>query len=249
MSSFLAGLIDLVFPPRCLVCGKKSEETFCPDCQEKIKKISPPFCVSCGKKAEGVIVMPSLCGQCRVRPPCFSSARAIGGYEGTLREAIHKFKYQGKKRLAIDLGKLMVEYLRKEKEDFPQTPIKEHQFPPYQEIDCLVPVPLHPSRLRERGFNQSELLAEVIRKDLGIPLLNDTLLRIKATQSQTKLSREERIKNVKGAFAIIDADSFSNKTILLIDDMFTTGETINECAKALKEAKVKKIAVLTLART
>lgn len=192
--------------------------------------------------------MPSLCGQCRTSPPCFSSARAIGGYEGTLREAIHKFKYQGKKRLAIRLGKLMVEHLRKEKEDFPQTPIKRHQFPSYQEVDYLIPVPLHPSRLRERGFNQSELLAEVIGRDLDILLLNDTLLRIKATQSQTKLSREERIKNVKGAFAIIDAPSFSNKTILLIDDMFTTGATINECAKVLKETKVKKIAVLTLAR-
>lgn len=246
--TFLSGLIDLVFPPRCLVCGKKSEETFCRDCQEKIKRVSPPFCVSCGKKAEGVIVMPSLCGQCQVRPPCFSSARAIGGYEGTLREAIHKFKYQGKKRLAVSLGKLMVEHLRKEKEDFPQTPIKEHQFPSYQEIDYLIPVPLHPSRLRERGFNQSELLAEVIGKNLGTPLLNDTLLRIKATQSQTKLSPGERIKNVKGAFAIIEVQPFSNRTILLIDDMFTTGATINECAKVLSKAKVKKIAVLTLAR-
>lgn len=136
--------------------------------------------------------------------------------------------------MANPLGKLMVDFANKN--------INAH------EIDLIVPVPLHPKKLRERQFNQSEVLASYLAKRLDKKIVKDKVKRIKYTMPQTELKRDERIKNVDGAFLAKDGHDLKGKTILLIDDVFTTGATLHECAKALKNAGAKKVVAFALAR-
>jgi ComF family protein len=165
----------------------------------------------------------------------FRKARAFGVYEGTLMEAIHRLKYGGKTALSGPLGALA-------KEAF-------YQFWEVGTIDLLLPVPLHIKRLRERGFNQAHLINKKWASVEGIPFDGFTLSRSRWTEPQTSLSRAERRKNVKGAFSLRRPDRVKGKRILLVDDVFTTGATANECARVLLKAGGRWVDVLTLART
>jgi ComF family protein len=175
-----------------------------------------------------------LCSDCLSAEPYFTRARAICHYEGLMMEAISRFKYGGVTQLAKPLGTFLAEY---------QDPELS-----FSGIDLLIPVPLHPRRLRERGFNQSLLLARFFKKKHSIPLDFTSLQRFRLTQPQTQLSASERRKNVRGAFRVTNAEAVEEKRILLIDDVFTTGATVRECAKVLVEAGAKQVDVLTLAR-
>lgn len=172
------------------------------------------------------------CGYCRLNPPMFDQVLSIGEFEGPLREAIHMFKYRPCISLGPHLGAWMASRLRIA-----------------SDMDYVMPVPLHRSRLRFRGFNQSLLLAYHISESSGINLSYDNLVRIRATRPQVELSGEERIKNIKGAFGLRRPADAADKRILLIDDVFTTGATLNECATVLKAAGAAYVSALTLART
>lgn len=156
-------------------------------------------------------------------------------YDGVVKESIHRFKFNKRKKLAQPLGVLLVNYLGRK-------PGLE-----LEELDGIIPVPLHQKRLRERGFNQVELLARTLSRYFELPV-TPALERTRPTQPQFDLKREERFNNVKGAFRVIDPKAVYNKKVLLLDDIYTTGSTISECGRVLKNAGARRVEVLTLAR-
>jgi len=238
MEGIVKGLIDLIFPPHCVFCGTPFAEDdsaeICPDCLRNIRFISPPICPKCGFPFVMGIGEDHLCGQCLQRQWHFGSARALGLYEGAIREAIHQLKYRGKSFLAKSLAGLLD---------------RGYPFIDYGSYDLLVPVPLHPKRLRERGFNQALILGKAIGRREGIPCRGFLLKKITWSPPQIDLSPRERKENVKGSFAVTDPGRVRGKRLLLIDDVMTTGSTVNECARELLKAGAGEVDVFTLART
>ncbi len=230
--------IDFFFPPQCFICrkplGKNPTDHPCPSCLSELKVFSHPRCPRCGLGFHSPGGEDHLCSGCLTEDWNFTKARAIGPYEGWMVELISQFKFRGVARLAKPLGTLLAEY-------------RDPEFP-FSEFDLLVSVPLHLQRLRERGFNQSLLLARRIAQIHSLPLDATALQRIRHTQPQTELSGPERKKNIRQAFAVKRTTSISGKRILLIDDVFTTGATVQECAQTLLKAGAKQVDVLTLAR-
>jgi ComF family protein len=235
----LASLLDIIFPPVCPLCEEGlMDGILCADCRGGMlsKKIKGPFCAVCGIPFIGYGDVPEthkgrLCGRCITEKTPFKEARSAFAYEGAVLEAIHRFKYGGRVALAGYLGRLASEAA-----EFKATP------------DVVVPVPLHRNRLRKRGFNQSLLIAREVAKKLRAPVDYINLKRVRATDPQINLRIKEREDNIKGAFVVKDDMAFRDKNVLLIDDVFTTGATIRECAKALNKAGAE-VYVLTLART
>lgn len=165
-----------------------------------------------------------------------TSARALGHYEGTLQELIHRWKYEEKVHLTGLFGDWMARGLN-------------HYWPPGL-FDFLIPVPLHIHRLRNRGFNQAVLLAKELSRRTGLPYRSRILRKIRPTIPQVNLGRVERKRGVRGAFHITqEKEELGGKTILLVDDVYTTGATVNECAKLLLAEGAKRVDVLTLAHT
>jgi ComF family protein len=174
-----------------------------------------------------------LCGTCLTRRRYFTMARAFGLYQGSLQEAIHRWKYEGKTYLNPFFGKWMAE-----------------GFYRYWDADLfglLIPVPLHKQRLRERGFNQALLLAKELSHRTGIPYLKRVLQKRRPTIPQANLSGKEREKGVRGVFLVIGREKVEGKSILLVDDVYTTGATVNECSKVLMAAGAERVDVFTLA--
>ncbi len=237
--TLLAGLADLIFPPKCIQCGVllkiSRAHSFCRDCFSEITFIRSPICPCCGRPIQSEAEEDHLCGQCIASEPCFSVARAVGIYEKVLLEAIHRFKYKRDFKVGNALGKLMAFYT------FPL-------FEP-RSYDLIMPVPLHRKRLRQRGFNQAVILAKEIAGHYGLELETAVLKRRKHTLPQFDLGRSERGQNVKDAFEVRRKDKLEGRRVLLVDDVYTTGSTIRECARTLMEAGAEEIAVLTLART
>ena len=234
MSRLIKSLLDFIYPPRCGVCFEFIEEPrpICAECEALLPKISHPMCVICG--------MPFLggedhaCGACLDKRPPFDRARAAGIYSGSLRPAIIHFKFNRKIQLAKPLGKLMADTLLDELDP--------------QEIDSIIPVPLHKKRLRWRGFNQALLLARELSALTGIWIDAYTLKRVRYTKPQTRLPHKERAENVKGAFNVERETFVRDRSILLVDDVATTGSTLIECAGVLKKAGARRIEALTAAK-
>jgi len=174
---------------------------------------------------------PGLCPACQSTPSSLDSVRSVAYFESPLREAIHSFKYKNNQNLAGPLGQLLVEYMTR------------HPLP----ADVIVPVPLHASRLRERGYNQSALLARELSRPAGLPVVEDVLHRVRKTVAQVGLDAQGRRDNVRDAFQCAD-QRLSGLRILLIDDVHTTGATLNACAVALRQAGTGPVCALTLAR-
>lgn len=236
--SVFKNIADVIYPPACLGCSDilqpEKEKYFCGACQEKIKYLNESICPVCGIAFLDSPAGNHLCGHCLEQRPYFSIARAVAAYEKVILEAIHRFKY-GRD---LSTGSILASFMA----DF--------QFPDfdYRNYSLIVPVPLHIKKLRQRGFNQSVILAQALKKKWQIPLNYFLLKRSKSTLTQTGLHKKEREKNIKGAFAVTDTKAAEEKNIILIDDVYTTGATVNECAKTLRKAGAKDIAVLTLAR-
>lgn len=209
--------------------------SFCSGCWDSIRPFDGPICPSCGRPFGSPLALAHSpahhCGACRESPPAFDCAFSPYPYEGVLARAIHLFKYRKCVSLARPLAELMLVWREK--------------IPP---VDLVLAVPLHPKRLRLREFNQSLLLADRIASSLKLPLSLSHLLRIRATVPQTELHRTERARNVRRAFAVRHSEQLQERSVLLIDDVLTTGATVNECAKALRRAGVKTVVVWTLAR-
>jgi len=232
------GLADILFPPQCIICGgspKKGGETpFCSECFSKIAFIQPPLCACCGLPFTGAGSMNHLCGDCIFRKPFFSTARALGIYDTILLDTIHLFKYSGRILIGERIGAVMAEH--------------RYDSLNISDFSLIIPVPLHPKKLKERGFNQSLVLGRELAKKFSLPLDFGTLKRRIDTKPQVNLGRSERIKNVKGAFMVKEKSRIKGEKVLLVDDVYTTGSTVNECARLLREAKATDVAVLTLAR-
>ena len=232
--------LDFLLPARCSFCGDPVADSgiprFCSRCWSELSPVPRPVCPSCGRpfgSPESLTHSPEHeCLACRTRPPHFDQALAAGLFEGPLREAIHVYKYRPVRSLGKPLAAWMAEQVR-------------ITLP----LDLAMPVPLHRNRLRHRGFNQALILAHGVSKHFSIPLIYDNLIRLRSTRPQVELSVHERRSNVKDAFGLVRPREVQEKRILLIDDVFTTGATMNECAKVLKEAGAASVSVLTLART
>ena len=201
----------------------------------EIRWIEPPFCSICGVPFISRESENHPCGACLTHRKYFTMARALGAYEGSLQEAIHRWKYEGKTYLTPFLAEWMTEGLNR-----------------YWEPDSfhlLIPVPLHSQRLRERGFNQVLLLVKEISSRTGIPYRKTILQKKKPTIPQVTLSGPEREKRLRGAFHVIGGKELMGKSVLLVDDVYTTGATVNECSKMLRRGGAKRVDVLTLAHT
>ena len=203
----------------------------CDACWEQIELLKPPWCQICGLPGWSAV-----CADCDEHPPSFRSLRAIAFYEPTLREAVHLMKYEKKEVISKHLIQLLQAHLP---EDLGST-----------DYDFLLPIPLHTNRLRQRGFNQAEQIAQGVAQVWDVPVRTDVLFRIRDTIPLSSLeSHEERMKNIAGAFEVRSQDSIQSRKILLIDDIFTTGTTTNEALKALQVASPDCVDVLTLTRT
>jgi len=228
--------LDLLFPEEgvCFYCDKYYEDVkedhICSDCRDKLVFIKDK-CPTCGKPMHSSSIS-DKCSYCVDNTFYFTKAFSPLEFTGHLRDAVYRFKFQSKPYMYKSFGELMVRAIENEN---------------IGPIDLIVPVPLHRRRRAERGYNQSELLAKYISSKLNIPLDYKNLIRMKSTKLQTKLSRNERQKNIKNAFSVKDKGVFMNKRILLVDDIFTTGATVNECSKTLLENGAREVIVVTIA--
>lgn len=226
--------LDFVLPAFCGVCDgplENDEKAVCEECMSQIEFISEPYCLRCGKPTKGE----KVCKHCFMHPHKLLRMRTLGIYAGALASLIHLFKYARRLSLAVRLGKLMSKLVMKD--NF------------LRRAQLIIPVPLHPTRIRERGYNQSELLAKNIGEYLNIAVSKKSLARVRNTKSQTRLLPEQRRENVKGAFTVKDTEHIAEKHILLVDDVFTTGATLDECAIALINGGASAVYAVTCAAT
>jgi ComF family protein len=234
---FVKALLDFFFPPLCHVCRSFIPDAgalhICPSCREEMPLVESPLCTVCGIPFTGA-GGDHPCGDCLTDKPAFDIARAALLYEGKSRELVHSFKYSNKTRLRRPLALLAAEGLT--------------EFVVSRSPDLIVPVPLHVRRLRTRGFNQAVLLGELLARIWKLPLARRALQRVRWTEPQITLSASERRDNVRGAFAVQDAAAVSGKHVLLLDDVLTTGSTVQECSLVLKGAGAAAITVITIAR-
>jgi ComF family protein len=229
-------LLQFFLPPQCHCCDKvlgEREKGVCSDCLSKIHWIEPPFCSVCGDPFPSREIDNHPCGACITKRKHFTIARALGYYEGSLQEAIHRWKYEERVSLNPIFGEWMAEGL-------------DHYWGSHP-IDLLIPVPLHRQRLRERGFNQALLLVKELSRRTGIPFRKRLLQKKKPTMPQVNLSGAEREKEVRGSFHVIGREELEGKSILLVDDVYTTGATVNECSKVLLAGGATRVDVFTLA--
>lgn len=250
---FTLAALDLVFPAFCSICegtlGAGRRDPLCGRCWGAITRLGPPGCYACGLSsptrapfdrspaaehrwvgAAGTSEV-GLCGTCTVERPAYDYARSAAVYEGALREALHAFKFSGKRALARPLGDLVVEQCVASL---------------VEGIEAVLAVPLARERERERGFNQAALLAQRIAKRLGVPTRPRWLARVRATRPQSDLPAAERRVNVRGAFRASRA--VAGRHVLVVDDVLTTGATLGECARALRDGGARCVGVLTVAR-
>jgi len=231
-------LLDIIYPAFCPGCKSKikaeSELPICQTCLGHVKIDDSPRCYKCGNRLEGVRSNKYGCRFCRKKTYSFDHAFSVARYTGATKACLHLFKYKRKTQLAKPLGQMMLAFIN-------------HQ-DAIDTLDLIIPVPLHRSKLIERGFNQAELLSKILAAGLNKDISCNNLYRVKKTRSQFKLKKTERFKNVENGFACRYPDKLYGKSILLVDDIFTTGATLNECALSLKEAGAKAVIALTMAR-
>lgn len=267
MNRLKAALLDAVFPPKCMVCGQlyPSEASgsdpgmledappqafsrimapfFCLKCRDDFTCADGPLCSHCGKGLKNHDGGEPVCEACRSRPRPFHKVRAFGVYDGSLKTALHQLKYRSKTQLAKPLGRLLFDtFLRKW---------------PDADIDFVVPVPLHRRKFRQRGFNQAFLLIRkwpdiAAGKGLAFSrgmIQKSILKRIRETDTQVGMNRGTRRTNIRNVFTVGGGVDVSGKKILLVDDVYTTGATADECAGTLQHAGAARVDVLTLAQT
>jgi ComF family protein len=230
--------LSLLFPEMCQVChaGRASaaEGYVCAKCRARVRFIEPPFCERCGLPYSGDITTPFKCANCSDTKLYFSRARSVVTADGPVREVIHRYKYRHALWFEPFLAELLISRVAPE--------LAGNKF------DLIVPVPLHPTRKREREFNQAERLGARLAAATGIPMNRKVLRRVVYTHTQTLLSRDQRAFNVRGAFAARRGCRLDGKRIVLVDDVFTTGATTNACAKVLRTIGAGEVCVWTVAR-
>jgi ComF family protein len=238
VKSWLNAVAALVYPEICQLCGQAratpGECFLCADCRAQVRFIKPPFCARCGFPYEGEITNPFECANCRDLEWPFVSARSAVVARGKVLEVIHRYKYNRALWFEPFLADLLVGQAEPE--------LRREAW------DWIVPVPLHPAKYREREFNQAERLAARLSAATRIPVNTGCLLRVLPTRTQTLLSREERLANVRKAFALRGNPGLEDRRIILVDDVFTTGATTGACARVLRAAGAGDVCVWTVAR-
>ena len=240
MQRIFGSVLTFLYPQRCLGCEAviESAEAFCASCHSLIHRVESPLCVCCGTPFAISAGPDHLCGRCLAHPPAFRRARAWAFYQRgassrqPLSSAIQRFKYHRN----LSIGKRLAEL------GAIHCPMEDPKY------DLIIPVPLHLERLRWRGFNQALLLSHTLgqAKQIGVdPLL---LTRTRPTASQTQLTESERRANVRGAFAVAFPERLKDKRVLLVDDVYTSGATVDECARTLCRSGAQVVDVFTLAR-
>lgn len=235
----LTSWLDLIFPPLCILCKKplraaEHTEQLCLVCQSAVIKNRPPFCRRCSRPLKDP--HRPLCKTCRKTSMRFDQAWGCCVYGHELRRLIHLLKYGHKTALRRFFSRVMLEFISTYHLQIAQT-------------DYIIPVPLHPARLRERGFNQAQLIAELLAEALDLPLCTDGLYRARYTVNQARVTPKERWTNIHGAFKINPSWMFTEKNILLVDDLLTTGATGSQAAQTLKNAGANRVIMLTLGIT
>ncbi|WP_018249202.1 ComF family protein [Orenia marismortui] len=228
------GFIELFYPdfPKCPVCQREFDHgkiNLCDKCLAQIEFIKENYCVKCGKL---IFSNQKLCFDCKQNNHFFAKARTVSVYEDGMKEYIKLFKYSKYRNLKEPLGDLLTTYIKR--------------FYNYKDFDYITYIPVHKTRLNERGFNQAYLLAKRVSANLSIPLIS-TLMRKEDTEKQSKLSRRERLVNLQNKFEIKLKRDLKNKKLLLIDDIYTTGSTVDEASKILLTEGVEDIKIITLA--
>lgn len=230
MHKLAFSLLSALYPSDCPVCKKPSDDIYyapvCKECWSNIRRYAGPCCRVCATPL--VSEYSIICGECLGHPPPFKEVLSFGIYSGALSEAVHLLKFSRLKRLARPLGKLLLEL-------------------PVPGADGIVPVPVTGRTLRQRGFNQTLLLSRIVSKHFRIPLYMDMLYKRKETLPQIGLGAKERLSNLKGVFGV--QGDLTGMSLILLDDVMTTGATAKECSKSLKKAGAKDVTVVTLARS
>jgi competence protein ComFC len=229
-------LTSLFYPATCVVCSGNVEraEYLCATCRGRAPRIVPPFCAKCSEPFAGAITQTFSCANCEHRVLHFECAVAAYRSRGLVRKLVHEFKYAKQRHLRYPVA----EWLR---ETLSDPRLRGRHF------DVIVPVPLHPARERERGFNQAALLAELLAESVDAPA-RPVLERIRYTTTQTAYDRAERMENLRDAFRLRKNRDVRDLRVLLIDDVLTTGSTLSECARVLKAAGASSVHAATAAR-
>ncbi len=238
LSRVLHPVTATIFPSFCRLCGgaldEPGEKIVCTRCFDRIEVHRGPVCPVCGRFYQQATATGQLCGSCLERAPEFSRHRSLGPYSGRLKEVILLFKYKSCEILSRPLSE-----------------IAYRQFAGdglFEDLDFIVPVPLHRKREKQRGFNQAELLGRALSRWSGVPVLSGVLIKIRNTPAQVSLEAAEREINLRRAFMVKNASKISGRVVLLVDDVFTTGSTLTECAAELRRAGAEEVRGLTLAR-
>jgi len=258
------GFLDLLFPPRCVVCRRFGPEALCADCVAAAPFIAAPFCHRCGIPFDPQARGGPLCASCRRAPRLpFVLGRSMATYESPLREAVHRLKYDGKRVLARVLGEMLADAMLNGAPVDPDRPpgdpthtdsaAESETAPapptiPFHKLSLIIPVPLHQVRAHERGFNQAELLVAPIAERTGTPVATHCLERVKLNPPQVAVPSAMRRANVRGAFAVTVTAAVAERTVLLFDDVWTTGATLLECARVLRQAGAASVYLLSLCR-
>lgn len=235
VKNFFNKILDVLFPPnyKCEICGDEiiadNPPYFCEKCAKSLPKIENP-CKKCGGEVVGG---GNVCTRCKNTKFEFNQCFSCFLYEGQAKNLIYKLKYSNSKHLKTSMAKVMSEEFLK------------HNIKP----DVVIPVPSCAKNLKKRGYNQAELLSESVAKNLSIKHDASTLIRVKETESQTQKNFKQRQENLINAFAVKNKNNFKEKVVLIVDDVITTGATLNECAKAVLKCKSAKIYCLTFAST
>jgi competence protein ComFC len=229
-------LASLLYPPRCEYCaaGVPQDEYLCASCRAKAKRIKPPFCERCSEPFDGEITQEFECANCAHRQFHFTHAVSCFLSRSIVREMVHRFKYGRQFHLRFPLADWLLETMND-----PRIAA--------QPVEFFVPVPLHSTRQRFREFNQAEALAKLISAKANVPMLN-CLCRIRNTTTQTHFDRAERMENLRNAFQMRQSSNVRGKHLVLVDDVFTTGSTVDECARVLMRAGAASVRAITVAR-
>lgn len=237
LAAVIPTMLDLVYPRECAGCGAPvghEGRHFCWDCLARFEFITDRFCSHCGDPVEGMVEHKFTCSACRDHKPHFDKARSVARYRGHLRETLQTFKYNHATHLAHDFVPLLAGCVNAHYAGVP--------------FDAVTYVPLYPRKERERTYNQAALLADGLAKTLDLPLLGTCLRRTHSTATQTNLTASQRRRNIQGAFAAEQQRWLTGRSLLLVDDVMTTGATVDECAKVLKKGGAHKVYVVTVAR-
>jgi len=229
----LATLADLVCPPHCMNCGVRQPpgRWLCEECSRDLPRITGPKCAVCSRPYDGAVDV-FLCPNCHGHAMHLDFAVSVMRSKGIVRELIHRFKYGRERQLRRILAGWLCEAFADER---------------LRDIGAIAFVPLHPARQRERQFNQAEALADAVARAEGLRLVSP-LRRVRYTITQTHFDRKQRMRNLRGAFALRQNAGVKDKSLLLVDDVLTTGSTLDECARVLLEGGARRVCAITVAR-